>query len=231
MSITYTPTTWVAGTTPLSAANMNNIETGVAACVTAINAGGTNGVQKSGDTMTGDLILQTTLSGSNKTVAEFWATDGKHFILQVTTANELLLYNATDSVVCWRSLGTTAAGGGLTTFNGGVKAAGNSPAGAGNYSFIGGPMYMDSGLVTTTGGGALNVLSTTFTNGAITGISFFSGTGSGTVSHGLGGTPLFACIECSAGGSSMTDGVASYTSTQVTVTAGGALSWKGFAIR
>lgn len=38
--MTYTPTTWVNGTTPASAANMNNIETGIAALDTAINTSG-----------------------------------------------------------------------------------------------------------------------------------------------------------------------------------------------
>ena len=53
--MTYTPTTWVNGTTPASAANMNNIETGVATLDTGKLA-------LSGGTMTGALTIGTNLT-------------------------------------------------------------------------------------------------------------------------------------------------------------------------
>lgn len=66
----------------------------------------------------------------------------------------------------------------------------------------------------------------------VSAIIFFSGTGSGTFTHGLATvTPAIIIIETNVtGGGSQTDGVSSYTTTNCVVTTGAGLAWKGVAI-
>jgi hypothetical protein len=84
----YTPTTWVNGTTPASAANMNNIETGVAAAVP----------KDGSDPMTAALHVTQTLGGTNHSYADFTATDGKRYQLIINTSGKIVIFNVTDSV-------------------------------------------------------------------------------------------------------------------------------------
>lgn len=55
--------------------------------------------------------------------------------------------------------------------------------------------------------------------------STFSGTGTGTFNHGVGGVPSYVTAICDAVSSSQTMGLTGYTSTQVTITTGAALHW------
>lgn len=64
----------------------------------------------------------------------------------------------------------------------------------------------------------------------LAGASFFSGTGDGVFSHGLGVTPEWVGLTDSASGSTQTVGAASYTSTQVTISTGAGHAWKGVAM-
>lgn len=83
----YSPTTWTAGSTPLSAGNMNNIESGIS-----------NSVYKDGSvTMTAALPISQALSGSNKAFLDMNATDGKHYQLIIRTDGKIVFYNVTDS--------------------------------------------------------------------------------------------------------------------------------------
>lgn len=75
-SYTYTPTAWTNGSTPLSQANMNNIETGVG------NASSFK-VDKDGSTvMTGALQVQKTLGGGNQAYFTVLAPDGTNYQIQ-----------------------------------------------------------------------------------------------------------------------------------------------------
>lgn len=65
---------------------------------------------------------------------------------------------------------------------------------------------------------------------AFTGISFFSGTGAGTFSHGLGTTPLWVGITDSQGSSTMTVGVDTIGSTTCHVNTGASHTWRGVAV-
>lgn len=87
-------TGWVASpatTTPISAANLNIMDAGIAAVDAAKP-------DKTGDTFTGDVIFQATLSGATKVLAEFVATDGKTYRWRMLTSGALELFNNTDSV-------------------------------------------------------------------------------------------------------------------------------------
>lgn len=70
-------------------------------------------------------------------------------------------------------------------------------------------------------------------NGTLNGsvkVSYFSGTGSGSFSHGLGQTPSWVGITDSQSGSSMTVGATAYGSSTVTINTGASHTWKGIAI-
>lgn len=116
------------------------------------------------------------------------------------------------------------------------SASGLKNNGVGNYAFAAavsnGAVYFDGGNFRSTGTGGVFLKMINFITGtnAINSISFFSGTGSGTFSHGLGLTPLWVGITDSQSGSSMTVGVASYGSTTCVVTAGASHTWKGIAL-
>lgn len=62
-------------------------------------------------------------------------------------------------------------------------------------------------------------------------VSYFSGTGAGTVSHGLGTTPSWVGITENVASSTMTVGVDSIGSTTVHVNTGTASAWIGIAIK
>lgn len=64
----------------------------------------------------------------------------------------------------------------------------------------------------------------------INAVSVFTGTGAGTVSHGLGRTPLWVGITDSQSNSTMTVGADTYGSTTVHVNTGASHSWVGIAI-
>lgn len=107
--------------------------------------------------------------------------------------------------------------------------------GIGNYAFAAaasnGAVYFDGGNFRSTGAGTVFLKAISFITGSntINSISFFSGTGSGTFSHGLGITPLWVGITDNASGSSQTEGAASYGSTTVVITTGSGHAWKGIA--
>ena len=86
----YTATTWNSGVTPASAANMNNIETGVA-----------NAVTKNGDTtFTAAVPVAVTLGGADKVILDMTATDGKHYQLKIRASDSAIyLYDVTDSIL------------------------------------------------------------------------------------------------------------------------------------
>ena len=54
-------------------------------------------VNKTGDTMTGALIVSQTLGGANKVFGIFNASDGKQYQLIITTAGKFVVWNNTDS--------------------------------------------------------------------------------------------------------------------------------------
>ncbi len=174
-------------------------------------------------------IVEITLGGANQKVYEFKASDGDDFAFIIESTNAVLLYNYTSSTSLgvWTTAGVYQAPA--------IEATSTTSYGGGNYSLIAtasaGAIYSDGGHFKTTGSGTLLAAAFTPTNGNGTfnckGI--FSGTGSGTVSHGAGQIPNWVGITCSQSSTSMTVGAASYTSTQVTVTAGGAYTWKGLA--
>lgn len=138
--------------------------------------------------------------------------------------------------------GTLTTDGGALVSNGAgwltglaFTATGTHNNGTGNYAFAAGAsgaVYFDGGNLRSTGSGNLYLKSVNFLNSGVnvSAMSFFSGTGSGTVSHGLGLTPQWVGITDSLAGSSMTVGVASIGSTSCTITAGMAHTWKGIAI-
>jgi hypothetical protein len=69
-----------------------------------------------------------------------------------------------------------------------------------------------------------------YTNG-MSRISQFSGTGNGTVNHGLGATPSFAIAGCTLNGSTQTMCCTTGSSTQCTITTGSGLAWSAMALR
>lgn len=114
----YTPTTWVNGTTAVSAATMNNIETGVAAAVP----------KDGSDPMTAALPVTRTLSGTNKVFLDLTASDGKRYQIFINTSGQLTIFNATDSVAI-AEFGPTA--GAITANSQKVWTAANDGAGSG----------------------------------------------------------------------------------------------------
>src|SRR6185437_2230079 len=114
-----------------------------------------------------------------------------------------------------------------------LKTTGTQSAFAGNYGLvISGPVNFEGNNVRTNGSG--RVIAGTFqpsvSSVAFAKLGYFGGTSSGTFSHGAGTTPSWIGITDSQAGSSMTVGVASYTATQCTVTAGAAHTWLGIAL-
>src|SRR5579885_377118 len=94
---TYTPTTWVSGTTPVDASEMNNLENGVATLyANCPQTGGNN-------TFTGLQTDQVTLSGADKKVHSFKATDGKTYSFYIRGASSnFALHNDTDNICSLR---------------------------------------------------------------------------------------------------------------------------------
>ncbi len=109
--------------------------------------------------------------------------------------------------------------------------------GHGGYIYIGDKLNADGGAITSDGSGNVVLTQLSASNGInynigrIKELNVFTGTGSGTFSHGLGGAPAFCVAICNIGGSSQTMGVGNYTATTVEVTAGAGLGWIGFAFR
>lgn len=81
----YSPTTWNTGDN-ITATKLNNLESGVGAAIV-----------RTGDTMTGTLTIQQTMSGTAKDTLLLQATDGKIFKFRLNTDNTIELRNATDS--------------------------------------------------------------------------------------------------------------------------------------
>lgn len=175
-------------------------------------------------------LFQVTLGGAAKKVIEMKATDGHDYNFTINTDSSISLNDVTGAkTLCQWTAGSTS----VTNC---VESTGTASFGGGSYAFIAtsgtGAFFFENGGVKSDGSGG--VTATKFTPSAGTS-SFnlrgnFSGTGSGTVSHGAGTTPTYADISCSQASSSMTTGVATYTSTQVTVTAGSSFTWKGIAL-
>lgn len=85
----YSPTSWVSGTTPVDAPEMNNIESGISNCLYKDGAVANTGTQD----------FNRTLSGADKTFLTFTATDGKQYsILERTSDHALVVHNVTDNV-------------------------------------------------------------------------------------------------------------------------------------
>lgn len=88
----YTPTTWVNGTTAAQASTMNNIETGLTNLyANTPQTGGAN-------TFTAAQTEQVTLSSSDRVVHTWKATDGKQFSWYIRSNNHVALHNDTDGI-------------------------------------------------------------------------------------------------------------------------------------
>jgi len=130
----------------------------------------------------------------------------------------------------------TSDGSGNETANAYI-ATGTHNNGSGNYAFSGGAISFDGGAGHSTGLGTLTITgvmnASAFTpalgNGTFDRRGNFSGTGSGTVATGAGGTPRWVGITDNQAGSSMTVGVV-ISGTNAVVTAGASHTWNGIAI-
>lgn len=109
----YTPTTWVSGSTPADAPELNNIEDGlVALYANTPQTGAANTF------LQGQSVSQA-LSGATKTFFTFVATDGHTFAWQINTSGQLLLKDLTSGVVLytWDSSGKLIFGNTLSATN------------------------------------------------------------------------------------------------------------------
>lgn len=98
---------------------------GVPASLSALN---TNKAAKAGDTFTGQVNFQTTLSGSNKVLQQWQATDGKTYGLILTPAGGVRISNITDNVII-AEFGPTA--GAITANSATVWNSANDGSGSG----------------------------------------------------------------------------------------------------
>ena len=175
-------------------------------------------------------LSQVTLSGADKKVYEFKATDGDDLFLYIRSNNTFGLYNNTTST--WLMQWTTAG----TALSPVIEATATGSFGGGNYSLIAsaanGAIYSDGGNFKTSGSGTV----TASLFDPINGNAGFncrgnsSGTGSGTYSHGAGTTPNIVLVIDTQSSASMTVGTTAYTSTQYTLTAGASHTFKAVAL-
>ena len=136
----YTPTTWVNGSTAAQASTLNNLESGMSTLYA--NAGQTGGA----NTWTGLQTDQVTLSGADKKVHSYKATDGKTFSVYIRSNNHIALHNDTDGVWIWeydttgvlqalKAIGAISLDGGAIVSNGaGRLTASDTITSAGNLS-------------------------------------------------------------------------------------------------
>ena len=89
--MTYTRVNWVnspSTSTPINATNLNIMDAGIANCL-----------QNDGSvTASAATPLSLTLSGTDKVIGEWTATDGKHYQMKIRASdNALYFYDVTDS--------------------------------------------------------------------------------------------------------------------------------------
>jgi hypothetical protein len=99
--------------------------------------------------------------------------------------------------------------------------------GLGNFATLQSGGYLqNAGDINVNGHKLLTTSQISFTNGGtLSGISAFSGSGSGTYNHGFGSSPAF-CVPVVDAAGSATMGYSAVTSTQVTITMGASLAFK-----
>lgn len=101
----YTRVNWkdgsgnAGGDTPLDAANLNQMDAGIAAAVPLDGSA----------PMTGMFSVNRALASANKTFIDMNATDGKRYQFIIRTDGSLVLWNATDSknVAVWYPAGVS----------------------------------------------------------------------------------------------------------------------------